>query len=585
MTVYVVETAFQLSQAFRAASGGDRIELAPGEYGWTALKNRDFTKEITITSQNPDDRAVFTDTLNLDEVSGIRIEGIDVVADSLARQSKEARVSVTSSSDITFTDVLIDGHVPTAAEGVDPTASGTRREDIITGYGYETGMRIRWSDNVTVADVEIRDVRGSLALSGVKNSTFSGLDIHDVREGMNVSELRNVTIENSHVHDLKPWQESIYGDHPDMIQFWASRGATHASSGVTIRNNLFEQEEGSQSQTIFGSMQNHRTGLIATDFVIADNIIVNAQTNAIRVQDIDGLVVSGNILLPNADGLPHHKYPSIYFANVSNAVVSDNTVMKRWQSGDVVPMTDEELTEANIEVFGNTLMSSNPDSPNYWKIVAEAVAAGEYDAGPGVPTSPEVPVEPSNPEGPVAPLEPEKPVEPSDPPNAVVLAPEDIPDGDTRAVTQGNGGHNVFNMSGDGGYAFGKGGRDRFFSGNGDDYMVGGAGSDYFEFNYKAFDEPQQDTISDLDFTEGDVVKLIGDMVPGIDDSIDPDNNIAIYNKWDIAILDSMADLREAVKSEAFTATEIEHGIRIGFTEAPDYSIDLLNYTMDELIL
>lgn len=578
MTVYVVDNTSQLSKAFKSATAGDRIELAPGEYGRIFLENRSFATDITITSQDPNDRAVFTDTVNLKKVSGVWIEGVDVIADGLARNTKEALISITSSSHVTVSDVLVDGHVPTVEEGIDPADLDAGRNDVIAGYGYGSGMRVRWSDNVTVQNVEIREVRGSLGLSSVRDSTFSGLEIHDVREGINASEVRDIVVEHSHVHDLKPWQEHPDGgDHPDMFQYWASRGATYASSGVTIRNNLFEQPEGSQSQSIFGSMKSYRTGLVASDFVITDNIIVNAQTNAIRLHDVDGAVVSGNILLPNAEGLPYKAYPSIYFVNVSNATVSDNMVMERWQTGDVLPMTDEELAEENIQVSGNTLMSTDPNSPNYWKTVAEAVAHGEYDAGPGTPTPLDPPTKPSELEKPT--------VEPSEPSSTIVLAPEDIPDGDVRTVMQGNDSQNVFRFAGDGGYAFGEDGRDRFFSGNGDDYMIGGAGGDYFEFNFKSFGDAQQNTIADLDFAEGDSIKLIGDMVSAIDDSIDPDNNIVIYKKWDIALIDSMADLREAVASKAFTATEVEDGVRIDFAAAPDYSIDLLSYTLDDLIL
>ena len=76
----LARTSSELKTAFAEAGDGDVIKLAPGDYGSVRLRDKDFDTDVTITSADPGNRAVFDQYLELNDVSGVTIKGIDVEA-------------------------------------------------------------------------------------------------------------------------------------------------------------------------------------------------------------------------------------------------------------------------------------------------------------------------------------------------------------------------------------------------------------------------------------------------------------------------------------------------------------------------
>ncbi|MBL9059818.1 MAG: hypothetical protein JNK88_07325, partial [Mangrovicoccus sp.] len=133
MTTITVSNASQLQAAFASAKDGDRIELAAGKYGNVQLAGRSFATGVTIASADSAKPAVL-ESLNLDKVAGLDLADITIDPTGFGQNgSKTTRLLVTNSRDLDFSGLSIEGHIPTTAEGVNPKAKSTQRDDAIAG--------------------------------------------------------------------------------------------------------------------------------------------------------------------------------------------------------------------------------------------------------------------------------------------------------------------------------------------------------------------------------------------------------------------------------------------------------------------
>src|SRR6056297_218786 len=73
--IHVVNTSEELYKVVQQANGGDRIELAPGDYGDIALHDLIYDESIVITSQDSDNQARFN-TVKLSEVSNVTFDNL-----------------------------------------------------------------------------------------------------------------------------------------------------------------------------------------------------------------------------------------------------------------------------------------------------------------------------------------------------------------------------------------------------------------------------------------------------------------------------------------------------------------------------
>ena len=602
----LARTSSELKTAFAEAGDGDVIKLAPGDYGSVRLRNKDFDTDVTITSADPGNRAAFNQYLELNNVSGVTIEDVDVDAGSLAPAFSYSRLQVIKSQDVTLRDMSVEGHIPTGGEGANPSSAS--RTEAISGYGYENGVRVRWSEGVTLDDIEFSDLRQALSVSDSKGTDISNLEVRDVREGINLNDVDETLIEDSWFHDFKPFRS----DHPDMIQFWGTNSGVH---GLTVRDNLLDQPEG-WTQSIFGHFNGRPDNVTGSDFVISGNTIINAHVNAIRIREIDGFEISDNLLLPNDPNYDYRRLPQITVLDSENGEVSGNLLLPRW-NGSLINLGEGALNAANIAMTDNVALSSDSGDDLFWKNLLDGKSPNvsppaETDSSTGdEPVSDESPQADSG--GEKEPLTGDETLVDSD--ESVVAQPDEEGEAGTddadedgsevsepledEAVSEEPSGEqkhgsdqaptpeNVLSDS----PAIdvsqvdlaGTGSRDWLRDMGGSTSLTGGEKGDVFAFDYRADTAEAHDVITDFDFSEGDRLVLTSGRAGTFDDNIDPGNNLLILHGGTRAHIQSANDLREAVAGGGISL-EASHGgnLVLTFEDAPDRSIELLGISPDD---
>ncbi len=541
MTPWIVYNVAELEQAFATIPDGGRIEIAPGQYERTELTGRAFATGVTVSSAVADDPAVFTDRLILRDVSGVTLETLEVEAGQIASSRNYPRLMVKDSTDVTISDVRIAGHIATADEGQDPFAASTRRLDPIAGYGQDTGLNVQGSTGVTITGVELTDLRLGISISKAHDTTVRDVEIHGVREGININDVRGLLIEDSVFRNFTPWLTGKKSniDHADMIQFWG-KSSTFGVHDLTIRNNVFRQDAGDrETQTIFG----HRnTGpdpdITLTNFDIVGNTIINGQLHGISISDVHGVRIRDNVLLPKPD-LPDKPdqvdRPTILSGRNTDVEISGNTQLPFSNLRDmrIDNSTGVTVTDDNI------ILSYDPASPLFWRKVLDQVEAGTWPHGGADHAATDAHADP-------VPDTPERRLA------AAVAAYEAA----GMAVVEAVPGKDDLIAPGGGAVLISGGSFNRIREGAGDDVMYGGAGADQFVWRISRTGA-ERDTILDLDFSDGDVLRLV-------------DTGGSTWIKSD-------ADLSAAIDSGLLAArSNGAGGTELSLAAAPDRVLDLL---------
>ena len=287
----------ELYDALANATGGETIELAPGDYGDLVINGKSgfdtvFNSEVTLISADPENPAVFS-KLTVEDAANITLDG--VIIDYSFQQGDPLwtrAANVTDSSNITIRNSTFDGDL---AQGV---------SNIDDGYGTGVGLSTRGSTKITIENNEFFDFHRGMTTTESSEIIVRGNDIHSIRsDGMNFSQVSDVLIEGNYVHDFSGSLKS--SDHRDMLQFHTNNTDT-PSTNITIRGNHFDIGEGDYTQSIL--MRNEevdggRAGeeLFYQNVLIEDNVIVNGHTIGIRVGETDGLIIRNNSVL-HADG-------------------------------------------------------------------------------------------------------------------------------------------------------------------------------------------------------------------------------------------------------------------------------------------
>lgn len=562
MTTFTVQDAATLEAAFAAASDGDRIELAAGDYSAVLLSGRSFETDVIITSADAGNRATMIDQFALDNVSGVTVIGIDVEAESLAPQARYKRVLVENSSDVTLSDMEISGYIPGSGEGQKAGSRQTDRNEAIVGYGYDGAMQIQGSSDITVTGVEIWDAKTALGINTSTGLLVSGIEIHDVREGINLHDVDGVVIEESHFHDMKPWKHDnskVLDDHPDMIQYYGTNSVSGVHN-VIIRDNLFDQSgDGNvHTQTIYGSMNGATDDSVtATNFTVTGNTIINGHLNAISLYDVQGGVIADNVLLPlpSGDDDPRQVHtPGIVLKGSSaDFVISGNTLL---------PFANAKAISANIDdlnsgVFeftdDNILLSTDPEDPLYWRLYD---LDGETDTpdDPGDETGTGL--------------------------DALLQAYVDS----GMARLEGTDSDDSLTASGVDTLITGAGGNDKIREKAGNDVMVGGDGADQFIFDLRKDAGPTRDVIADLDFDAGDRIRVLSNVDGAFDaaEAINGDNSLGISGDGSGIWINSDADLADLAQAGALELTaggvSGDAGFELVFEVAQDRLLDLAFY-------
>jgi hypothetical protein len=307
MTIYSVSNVTQLTAALAAAAGGDRIELAGGNYGFMTPKNQ-FSSDVTIVSANPANPAFFTG-INIKTASHLIFDGIlfDYTYAS-GDPSTLRKFDINSSSFITIRNSIFSGD----------TASG--------GSGTGFGLSVWFSDNIVIEHNECLVWGRAIGVHESNNVAIRGNNIHSFSgDAIQMSGVVGMMIEDNWIHAA-----ASPLSHDDMIQLFNPAGGTR-SENITIRGNFLDVGTGESVQLIFMGNESIGLGFDARayrDILIEDNVIYGAFVHGISVGEADGLVVQNNTLLHDGHATSGPNWiPQININSVSRNVVNAKNII------------------------------------------------------------------------------------------------------------------------------------------------------------------------------------------------------------------------------------------------------------------
>jgi len=281
-----------LLAALGRAKPGEVITLAPGSYTNVG--------SATITSADPSHPAVLTD-LTIADSSGLTLKNLELSAANtpIGQFGAEATIpfEVTRSKNVTLVALKVHGAL-----------DGTLATDV-------SGLIIRNSDQVTLADSDFSHLHNALNQFSNTNLTVRGNHFHGLRDdGVRGGGSSHVLIENNRCEDNHP--DPSDDDHPDCIQFWTS-GMTAVAHDITIRNNTYIRGKGRPTQGVF--MRDETNHLPYEGVKIYGNVIEGAGYNGITVFGAINPDIEDNYVCPY-----HDQQSWLIVRQVKRAMLADN---------------------------------------------------------------------------------------------------------------------------------------------------------------------------------------------------------------------------------------------------------------------
>lgn len=269
MSIIVVNSVSGLNSALKAAQGGDTIQLAAGNYSGVALKGLSFAQNVTITSADPNNQAVFTN-FTINGVRGLTFTGVELSAQAGAGNWA---FQIYKSENITFDAVKVHG-----------TLDGNSAND--TG-----GLLFQQAINVKVTNSDFTQLRAAVSDQGGKGLLVEGNHIHDVmKAGVIVAGVSDVKVSGNTITDIN----AVKGEHPDAIQFFTTNTTTSAKN-IEVSDNVILRADGGYTQGIF--FRDQVGNLPFENVTIKDNLVVGTGPGGIYVVGASNLKISGNELV------------------------------------------------------------------------------------------------------------------------------------------------------------------------------------------------------------------------------------------------------------------------------------------------
>lgn len=320
--IHRISNPDQLQAALKQAKPGTIIELEGGDYGALRLKSWKAPKHKPLVLRSADraNPARFL-KMGLRNVQGLTLDGVVFDYRFTADDPIHLRpFQILSSTHITIQNALFDGDL---AKG---------RASVGNGFPTAFGLGVTSSSHVVLENSEIRDFYRGLVFSQSSDLTIRKNNLHKIRmDGMNFAEVKNVLIAQNHIHDFSRALDSK--DHADMIQFWTNKTKT-PSVNVTVRDNLLNSGQGWYTQSIF--MRNDMVDrgiagyeMFYRNFVIENNLIINAHLHGITIGATDGLKINNNTVVRNALSEGKKKNPALWRPQIRVAKNSRNVELLR----------------------------------------------------------------------------------------------------------------------------------------------------------------------------------------------------------------------------------------------------------------
>lgn len=479
----------ELAAALAAATGGETIALASGEYDGISMKNRDFAETVHIVSADANAPATITGVINLRAVSNVSIEGVDLIgADPLPIYSN--RIWIQNCENVSVSEMTLSGAIPTT--GMDPDDPAATGKEMMIGVAHEYGVSISGSSGVKLDNLDITGFNKGVKLFGGSDNEITNSEFHDLRsDGIAFGSTSDILIEGNHFHDFSPWSRAAApgaaatGDHPDFIQFMGDAGEG-GITGVTIRGNIMQQGDGGAVQAIFGHAV--RPGLENepfSDFEVSGNFIQISHVHGIALGDVVGAQIFGNVLIPaghdyhgDANGWrPYISLSSRAFDDAPADIdIFDNVMTLGWNPEfDPTGWGADANGESGITYAENTVLEQSKAVPDHWSALEFPDPANFPDTASWIDAALGVL---------------------GAPPPAEAVDDIDTPIG---AHIVGTVGDDVLN---------GGDGDDTLDGGGGNDLLTGGAGADRFVIANSLADD--RTGLLDLDFLAGDSIVFAG---------------------------------------------------------------------------
>ncbi len=352
MTTTTVSTVTALESALSSAHAGDSILLAPGTYSGLSISNVNVAGgSVTIASQNSANPAVLTG-LQVLTSSDLKFSGLDVIGSST---SVSYYANVSSSSNVSFSNMLFEGPSPTALNDPGGLSLWHSSGISVTNSTFE---QLGGTNNSGAAMSIVGDNHDTVTGDTFFNLGCDGIDVDGGTSYINISN--------------NTFTDFFYGAgyHAQAIHVWDGN-STSSANDITISDNISTRGAGLPAQGIFIEDDNNGTTPFL-NLTISGNTVVGSLGQGIALGggsgDPDattGVLVTGNTVRGYTD-----ISAQLSVANSVNATVTNNSVT--WLNY-VNGIADSGLTQS-----GNTILSTiTPPSPT----LANAGAAATYHGG------------------------------------------------------------------------------------------------------------------------------------------------------------------------------------------------------------
>ncbi|MGF1544619.1 MAG: right-handed parallel beta-helix repeat-containing protein [Parvularculaceae bacterium] len=258
-----------LTAALEDLAPGDRVVLAPGDYGELRLGGASYSPGVQFASADPANPARFTQ-VRLTDVAGVSLKDLKVAYGPTVAPASSNAIFILRSR-----DVSVDGGEALGSADGDPTNDGnaividdSRAVTIsrVRLHNALRGVTIYDSDDVVVTD----SVFEANAADGLAGGGVVGLTVErNVFRDFDLADPENV--------------------HPDAIQLW-DRGAARANENVRIVGNAILRGSGDPVQGIF--INSKRTPSVGV--TIEDNIVHQSMPQGIAVHKASDVAIRRN---------------------------------------------------------------------------------------------------------------------------------------------------------------------------------------------------------------------------------------------------------------------------------------------------
>jgi len=289
-----------IGAALEAASPGDVITIAAGDYGLVRLGGQSFDPPVTLRFN----RAAKVKKMRLQNLTGVIFENLHQEAGPSDNPVSENAIFIKGGGNITFR------HSSFAwAKDGDPLNDGTLIIlDGVNGARIEAG--------------HFSDAREAVVIRSSQNIAIVNSRFTDILEdGMVIAGSHNVLIDGNYCADFHA--SAAPEAHPDCIQLQTG-GRGVANADVVISNNIILQRNGDRAQPIF--IASRHPGKQHLRITIENNLSRQATAIGIHVNNTRDLIIRGNQMYPSPQST---EYPRIVVRQSQGDILIENNITSR----------------------------------------------------------------------------------------------------------------------------------------------------------------------------------------------------------------------------------------------------------------